>query len=224
VRFIAFEDVKAFFEGKSVCIVGSAPSVLDNDPGWIDSHDVVVRVNNHKCGDAQGFRTDVHYAFYGTSIRVRAETLQKEGVKLCMCKCPDAKPLQCEWHDQLGKAYGTDFRYIYRLRRNWWFTDTYVPSVERFMDKFHVLGKHIPTTGFSAILDVLACEPRSCHLTGFDFFTSGLHNVDEHWKPGDPADPIGHRPELEAQWLNWNAGRLPITFDAKLNDLLRCAV
>jgi hypothetical protein len=40
--------LREFFSGKRVAIVGSGPGCLDNDPGFVDSHDVVVRVNNYK--------------------------------------------------------------------------------------------------------------------------------------------------------------------------------
>jgi hypothetical protein len=224
VRFVSFEDVWRFFDGKTVAVVGSAPSILDAEQGFIDSHDIVVRINNYKCGPAQGFRTDVFYSFFGGSIRKTAEALKRDGVKLMMNKCPDAKPLQCEWHEKNNKQNGIDFRYIFAFRKAWWFGDVFVPTPQSFLEKFELLDRHIPTTGFSAILDVIACPIKSAHIAGFDFFASGLHNVDEHWKPGDPSDPIGHRPDLEAQWLNWNAERFPITFDAKLEELLRCAV
>lgn len=200
-RFVSFEEVAERFRGKSVAIVGSGPGCLDNEPDFIDSHDVVVRVNNYKTGSAQGFRADVHYSFYGTSIRKTAQDLQRDGVTLCMCKCPDAKAIESEWHERNGKLAGIDFRYIYRNRAAWWFCDTFVPTVEHFLKSFELLGRHVPTTGFAAILDVLACEPRAVFLTGFDFFSSGVHNVDEKWRPGNPADPIGHRPDLELAYV-----------------------
>ena len=220
MRFVTFDEAAAHIREKSVALVGGAPSVLDNAPGFVDSHEVVVRVNNFKCGPAQGFRADVFYSFFGSSIRKSAAELQQDGVKLCMCKCPDAKPLESQWHQRNGKTNGIDFRYIYRARQGWWFCDTYVPGVASFLQKFDLLDKHIPTTGFAAILDVLACKPRSVYLTGFDFFASGLHNVDEPWRAGDPADPIGHRPGLEAAWLAQNAGCYPLTFDGKLSGLI----
>ena len=223
MRFVTFEEAAARLRGKSVAVVGSAPSCLDNAPGFVDGHDIVVRVNNYKLGPAQGQRTDVHYSFYGSSIRKTAAELDRDGVKFCMCKCPNAKPLESEWHERMGKQVGIDFRYIYRDRAAWWFCDTYVPTVERFLESFNLLGRHIPSTGFAAILDVLACGSASVYLTGFDFFRSGMHNVDERWRPGDPADPIGHRPELEAAWLAGAARRHLIMFDAKLSEILTIA-
>lgn len=219
-RFITFEEVAAQIRGRSVAVVGSGPSVLENAPGHVDSHEVVVRVNNYKTSAAAGFRTDVFYSFFGSSIRKTAEELQRDGVRLCMAKCPNAKPLHSEWHERNNKPLGIDFRYVYEARRDWWFCDTHVPTVERFLEQFELLGKHIPTTGFSAILDVLACEPRSVYLTGFDFFASGVHNVDEKWRPGDPEDPIGHRPDLERDWLCQNTHRHPLSFDNALRKTI----
>ena len=47
--FIDFERVGKYIAGNRVAIVGSGPSVLSNVPGFVDSHDLVIRVNNHKC-------------------------------------------------------------------------------------------------------------------------------------------------------------------------------
>jgi hypothetical protein len=189
---------------------------LDNEPGYVDGHDVVVRVSNYKTGTAQGFRCDVHYSFYGTSIKVDAARLLADGCELCMCKLPDSQPLESAWHRARGKLAGIDYRYIYRQRSYWWPCPVFVPSDERFLAKFELLGNHQPTTGFAAILDVLECEPAAVYLTGFDGFTSGVHNVDEPWRPGDPSDPIGHRPDLELQWLRTNRARLHLNFDKRL--------
>ena len=221
MHFISLSEVATkYLRDRRVAIVGSAPSVLENDPGFVDSHDVVVRVNNYRTGERQGVRTDIFYSFFGSSIRKTADELERDGVQLCMCKVPNAKPIECEWHERNGKQLGIDFRYVFRARANWWFCETFVPTAEHFMKSFELLGKHIPTTGFSAILDVLECEPRSLYLTGFDFFASGVHNVNEPWRPGDPGDPIGHRPDLEAAWLAENARRYQLSFDAKLSALL----
>jgi len=218
LHFVPFSEVARRLRGKSVAIVGSGPGCLDNKPGFVDSHDVVVRVNNHKIGGAQGFRTDVHYSFYGTSIRKTREELMGEGVKLCICKLPNSQPIESEWHRARGKLAGIDYTYIYRNRAVFWFCDTFVPDDAHFLAKFDLLGQHQPTTGFAAILDVLACEPATCYLTGFDGFSSGIHNVDEPWREKNTDDPICHRPDLELAWIKANAGRL--TFDKTLAALL----
>ena len=221
VQFVNWDFVRSFFGGKSVAIVGSGPSILENSPGFIDSHDIVVRVNNFRCiNDITGHRVTVHYSFFGGSIRKESVDLKREGVKLCICKCPNSKPLSSKWHERNKKMNGVDFQYIYRQRAKWWFCVTFIPDDARFLRKVALLDGRIPTTGFAAILDVLDCEPKSVFLTGFDGFKSGLHNVNEVWRPGDPADPIGHRPELELAWLKANAGKYPLTFDKKLQEML----
>jgi hypothetical protein len=218
MRFVAFEDVAARFRGKPVAIVGSGPGVLSNDPGFVDSHDVVLRVSDYKTSEKAGYRCDVHYSFYGNSIRKDRDTLKRDGVTLCVCKLPNSKPIESQWHVVHGKPHGIDYRYIYETRAQWWWCDTFIPDDARFLEKFELLGKHSPTTGFAAILDVLDCKPRSVYLTGFDFFTSGLRNVDEPWRQKNTGDPICHRPDLEAQWIADNAERF--TFDRKLSDLM----
>lgn len=219
--FVDFAHVVGVLKGKRIAVVGSGPSVLENEPGFVDGHDVVVRVNNYRTSDQAGYRANVHYSFYGTSIRKTADELKKDGVTLCLCKCPNGKPIASEWHEKNGKQAGIDFRYIYSSRADWWFCDTYVPDDASFVSKFEALDRHIPTTGFAAILDVLACEPAEVYCTGFDFFTSGIHNVNEPWRQKNTTDPIGHRPDLEAGWLRANRAKHPLGFDATLEALLR---
>lgn len=210
MKFVEFDSCIEILSGKRIAIVGSAPSVLENESGFIDGHDIVIRVNNYKTGNAQGKRCDVHYSFYGTSIRKMMLELKQDKVKLCMCKLPNSKPLESEWHERMNKPHGVDYRYIYELRKNWWFCDTFIPDDKRFIAKFELLGMHQPSTGFAAILDVLECNPSSIYLTGFDFFTSGIHNVNEPWTLKNITDPIRHRPDLELEWLKANAFRFQL--------------
>jgi hypothetical protein len=209
-----------WFDGKSVAIVGSGPGATKNERGAVDRNDVVVRVNNYKLEAGTGRRTDVFYSFFGPSIKKTADELVRDGVKLCMCKCPDAKFMESDWHRTRNKPYGVDFRYVYERRAGWWFCDTYVPSVDDFIAGFELLGGHIPTTGFAAILDVLSCNPRAAFLTGFDFFRSRVHNVNEPWRQKNTDDPIRHEPEREFLWLRENWSRYPIEADETLARLL----
>jgi len=218
--FVGADRVSERIKGKRVALVGSGPGCLTNDRGFVDGHEVVVRVNNFKLGSAQGRRTDIFYSFFGTSIHTKVSILRDSGVKLCMAKCPNAKPLDSRWHEINGKGYGVDFRGIYTSRARWWFCDTYVPSVPEFLEGFDLLGQHVPTTGFAALLTLLKNEPKSIYMTGFDFFTSKIHNVNERWHMKNNSDPIGHVPEAELAWLRANIGRLPITADRALRAML----
>lgn len=217
-HFCDREAVRKMFHGKQVALVGSGPGVVGNAPGFVDSHEVVARVNNYKVGREQGYRCDVHFSFYGTSIRKTASDLKRDGVTLCVCKCPDAKFMDSAWHRKRGRMNGVDFSYIYRTRRDFWFCDTFVPTLEQFREWFHLLDRHVPTTGFAALLEIMAHEPASVYMTGFDFFQSRIHNVDERWRPGDPSDPIGHSHARERAWVKAHADRL--TFDRMLTRAL----
>ncbi len=219
MRFIDRTELAERFAGKTVAIVGSGPGVLDNEPGLVDSHDVVVRVNNHRCIDERtGRRTDAHYSFYGSSIHKTPTELQAEGVTLCIAKCPDGKFMESEWHRRMNKPHGVDFSYIYRQRKDWWFCPTYVPTMEEFRASFDLLGRHIPSTGFSALLLILSLNPARTFVTGFDFFSSRVHNVNEAWRPGNPDDPIGHAPERERAWLAQHLDR--VTLDSTLTKIM----
>ena len=199
-------------------IVGSAPSVLLNTPGYIDSFDKIVRINNYKLFPETGYRTDIFYSFFGTSIKKTREELKRDGVTLCWCKCPNSKFIDSEWHEKNNKPFGVDFRYIYERRKDWWFCETIIPSTEEFLEKFHELNNHIPTTGMSAIMD-LSKTDTEIYLTGFDFFQSKIHNVNEKWNQKNTDDPICHSPEEEIKWLKKNRDRFIL--DKRLDLLLQ---
>lgn len=220
MRFVTRAEVARIFEGKTVAVVGSGPGVLTNKPGLVDSHQVVVRVNNYKLSKAAGYRADVFYSFFGSSIRKSSEELKRDGVTLCMCKCPNAHAIESEWHRRNDKMIGVDYRPHYRRRVDWWFCDTYVPTVEEFLVPFNLLGRHQPTTGFAAIFDVLSFKPAALYLTGFDFFRSGVHNVNERWRVKNLDDPMRHEPERERAWLLENMHKHNITTDAALARVL----
>lgn len=216
MNFLTRSEARKRFKGKTIAIVGSGPGVLDNLPGVVDGHDLVVRINNFKISEQAGYRTDVFYSFFGTSIRKTALELERGGVTLCLCKCPNSQPIDSAWHQKNGRIRGIDFTEIYKERENWWFCDTYIPTDTEFLEKFHLLMGRIPTTGFACILDILSFDPKSVYLTGFDFFRSGLHNVDRPWRTKHGDDPLGHTPEAELEWLIENAPLFPLTFDKTL--------
>jgi len=234
MRFVSRSEVLSRLEGKSIAVVGSGPGALGNAPSFVDGHDVVVRVNNYKLSPAAGFRCDVYFAFFGTSIRKSRDELIRDGVKLCIAKLPNAdvsqkspenvQPLDAAWHQRNGKMIGLDYRphYARRLQAGFWFCNTCVPTVAEFMVGFNLLGQRMPSTGFAAILDVFAAKPARVHLTGFDFFASGLHNVDEPWKHKNHDDPYRHAPERERGWLAANIARQ--AFEVSTDEVLARAL
>lgn len=213
--------VREVLKDKIVCIVGSGPGSLSNELGFVDSHECVVRVNNYKLIGGTGKRTDVFYSFFGSSIKKNSLNLKHDGVKLCMAKCPNTQIIESEWHRKNNAMNGVDFRMIYERRKDWWFCPTYVPTKAEFMKHFKLLGGHIPTTGFSALLDILSYNPAHVYITGFDFFESKLHNLNERWNPVNETDPICHVPHEEALWLAKNKDNLPVSFDGRLAATLK---
>jgi len=225
MKQLNFLETKKYFTGKRVAVVGSGPGVLDNKPGYIDDHDVVVRVSNYKTEGLEnttGQRTDVLYSFFGSSAaKKRPKDYIHDGVKLCMCKCPDAElDYKSNWHMRRNKKHGTDYRMIYRRRAGFWFCPVYVPTLGRFMEYFRLLGNHIPTTGFSCLLDVFDFECQEIYVTGFDFFQSGIHNVTDRWRPKNPDDPIRHMPDLELKYFTEKRPR-NVLMDARLKKIVK---
>lgn len=221
MRFVNRSEVRQRFEGKSVAIVGSGPGCLKNAPGLVEAYEIIVRVNNYKLSPPTGFRTDVFYSFFGSSIKKSVEELKRDGVTLCMSKVPNAHAIESEWHRVNDKMIGVDYRRHFERRKDWWFCDTYIPTVEEFLVPFELLGRHQPTTGFAAIFDVLSFGPRAVYLTGFDGFRSGIHNVDEPHRVKNVDDPLRHEPERELAWIAANRTKYPIWTDSTMAEALR---
>ena len=81
MKRISREELTSFFTGRTVAVVGSGPGVLDNERGFVDSHELVVRINNWKCiNEATGFRTDCMYSFFGSYIKKAANELVRAAI------------------------------------------------------------------------------------------------------------------------------------------------
>jgi hypothetical protein len=212
--WLTFKDLQKTFKNKNVVIVGSAPSGIENNTAAnIESFDEIIRVNNYKTkgidlrnipydySASLGMRTDWHYSFYGGSIRKTKEEMQAENIKGHLCKCPNAECHVTDWHRERNQQQGGDFRPIYRRRRDYWIAPVYVPERDHYMELFNLLGKHVPSTGFACIWELIQCEPKKLYITGFDFMRSKKHNVDELWNPGNQDDPIRHMWDSEAELL-----------------------
>jgi hypothetical protein len=227
------DNLKDIFKGKTVAIVGSAPSVLNNRCTDIESYDLVVRINNYKTRGIDlrnrsydytenvGVRVDYHYSFYGGSIRTTAQDLKNANCKGHLCKCPNDDCHVTDWHRERNFNQGGDFRPIYRRRAGFWVAPVYIPEKEHYMKLFHMLGDHVPTTGFACIWEISQLEPKKMYITGFDFFSSGRHNTDEIWRPGHQNDPIKHMPDVEAKLLKqWSCANDMYRLDEHLRNML----
>lgn len=229
-----FDRFAKFIKDKRVSLVCSGPGCLDNDGEFIDSFDIVARVNNYKMRGFEskvGSRTDLFCSFFGSSIKKSRGELLEDGVRMCIAKCPDAilpetKQFNHAWHRRKNKMLGVDFRYIYQMRSKFWFCETYLPTVDEFMSDVATLGYHIPTTGFWSLMQILKAKPSHLFVTGFDGFRSGIHNVNERWNEknkGLDPDPYGHDPERELLMIrdgDISKRGTQVSFDKKLTEAL----
>lgn len=174
-----FDDyVGNLINGKSLLILGSAPSVLEMKEKEMESYDLIARVNNfwpfNKC-----VRSDIWYTMAGGSIVRTNGELKNCGCKLCFLKNPFAKIIGN------GKLDSMDVRKTYDLwRRRWFELPWYIQKKEHWIWLNKQIGQ-IVTTGVSAIVDLYRFGPSCLHIAGFDFFSSLKHNngVQLHLKP-----------------------------------------
>jgi len=213
LKVLTFDNLIQSFKDKVVVIIGSAPSALDNNSESIESHDEIIRVNNFKTTGTDlkgryydfrnkvGHRTDWHYSFYGGSIRTKVEEL--EGIKGHICKCPNEEIVHMtDWHKERHFEKACGWAWIYRKRNDYWVAPVYIPIKSHYLRLFNILGGHVPSTGFACIWEMLNLPVKRLYITGFDFFRSGVHNINEHWSTGkNPDDPIKHLPEKEFEFF-----------------------
>jgi hypothetical protein len=106
------------------------------------------------------------------------------------------------------------------FRKEWFWTKlpTYIVSREDFIRNFRMLNR-ILTTGMSAVVDICRFRPKELYVTGFDFFDSGKHEIDQPWKQGCGGHDVG----MERHLMRWMALHYDfMTMDARLRQA--CAI
>jgi len=80
-----------------------------------------------------------------------------------------------------------DYRWIYDLRKDWWFCPVVSLTEDELTEQVGQLGGFMPTVGLSAIL-FFKKYSKPVNIIGFDCFESGMHNLNEAWdKSGNHA-------------------------------------
>lgn len=174
------EYITKFFWNKTVLVLGSAPNVLETETDFMDSFDLIVRVNNYKNFNSCR-RTDVYASFFGKSIRKDIHNLRQDGVRLLMAKCPDDIVEVKNPDGSINTKLSEDFRWIYEFRNEWFKVagiPLFIQTVENFNNN-NIPIKQICTTGVAIILDILRCKPKHLYFAGFDFAMSGMHNINK---------------------------------------------
>ena len=196
VKFSEF-IIANYFKNRSAIILGSAPSVVNAQAEYLSKFDIIVRVNYYEPFN-ECKRTNVYYSFFGRSILKVGERIAKWGR-------PDflffKYPFDFCWlrHTKGAEIAGKsgDFRFVQKSRQGEIAkNDYFVQTQANFISNFCAVGS-IPTTGVSAILDVLRYQPKELHIAGFDFFKSKMHDVNKPWLPQEGQ---GHDFDSE-EWL-----------------------
>jgi hypothetical protein len=145
-------------------------------------------MNNYdidKYSDSIGSRTDIYYSFFGCSIKKNQDDFIREGVKLIISRLPYVNfTKHNSGKTENGKS--GDWRKFIDSKPDDYFGNIplYINSLSNFIDIYNILSR-VPSTGVQCIFDIFRFSPKSLYVTGFDFFKSGKHNIDEDWKSND---------------------------------------
>lgn len=180
--------LKDYFKGKKVIVLGSAPNVVNTTAEFMESFDVIVRVNNFTNFNACT-RTDVFYSFFGKTVKRSFEDIDDSGCSLVMCKCPIGAVTVKNPDGSINSKLSDNYNWIYDYRKKWFGVlglPIYIQTEKNYTKDNKKIGQ-IMTTGVKAILDVLRYKPSALHFAGFDFGMSKMHNIDKQMtiKSGD---------------------------------------
>ena len=178
------ENEKAYSQyisGKSVAIVGPAASLIgENNGEKIDSHDIIVRINNDfplssKLSKDIGSRTDVLYHVSGPAKRAKEIACQTgcdavellDGIQWCVTRAAIAKK------KEKIKRFMKSNSVIFRLKHE---NKIKVIEISRFGAEIQKeLSNTQPYTGVLAVCHLLNFKLKLLSVYGFDFYRSGYH-------------------------------------------------
>ncbi len=178
-----------YLKGKRVALVGPAKSIEGSNNGaYIDSHDVVVRLNHAKIGNPldSGTRTDIIY--YDGSYHDYGDTK----LKYLVCSYPPSEWFFNERCLETCHVYG----YTYLNKHEIIDSDLY----SNIKTSLNENNKSRPNTGLIAMVDLLNYDIDSLFITGLDFYRTSyakehpdygdtdLERISEIFKIGDNGD------------------------------------
>lgn len=194
---INIEEIQEYLKNKSIAIVGSGSCIEDKEWGKdIDSHDIVIRINNafrnstwqsEKYQKYVGTRTDIYIANGDTNNKRKwAVTANKIGVKYTLRLNPGAhgssnpSPLQHQLLKEVKNVYMA-----------WEFK----PTLSKFESEFG--GR--PASGAILIKWLTTyIKYKSISLYGFDFFNE-FNSLPPKW-----GEPAGGKIKFGKQNKYWN--------------------
>lgn len=196
------EEYGDYLKGKRVIMVSHAASMVDSNQGeFIDSYDVVVRINDsiplpEGLEKDIGTKCDILYSSLAPQFRLTKEKLYQPlldaGVKVVV----RPTPLKMGRIDEI-KLSSHNVSYWYeRLVTALEDVDLAVRVVGREPYRTHTIrtnGK-LPLTGFASLWDLLEFDITEMYMIGFNFFVGGSYeqyhanpkseNQKEAWKEG----------------------------------------
>lgn len=191
-----------WFKDKKVAIVGGADSVLNDKLGkFIDSFDVVVRINNGLIPipmqkDYIGEKTD--FLFHSFYVRNNDAGSSPIDIDLFSKKVNNmiifANNYKCSIYSL------RNFIYFIKITKNKLkFSQI---NKKQFFENKNILHPFGATTGFSAINTILNCKPKELYITGFTFFKTPHNSAYRTFKKDEPIFQSGsHNAEEEYKYI-----------------------
>ena len=185
---ISHREVKKYVSGKSVIVLGSAPCVANVTADQLREFNIIVRLNNYK-HFCKCHKTDIYYSFFGSSIIKSEQQLKKDGCKFIIHKYPYIDFTKHHKHQDGIALDCRDSKY----ERDWNIPQYRVPKTNFITN--YMMADRMMTTGVSAIVEMIRLG-GNVTIAGFDFFESGIHNLDEKWVSGDGNHNVNKEKEI----------------------------
>lgn len=193
---ISHKGIYDYVNSKSVIVLGSAPCVKNVDERTLNEFDIIVRLNNYKhFNDCRS--TDIYYSFFGTSIKKTEAELLADECKYIIHKYP---ALDFTRHSKQSDGIAVD------CLNNNYYRKCKIPTYNTLGSDFifnYLMTDRIMTTGLSAIMEMIRLG-GNVTIAGFDFFESGIHNLDEKWKPGDGNHNMSREKDIVKMFLMYD--------------------
>jgi len=183
--------LKKFLRNKKIIIVGPAGYLQSKGKGrWIDSFDVVVRINHAipvKYPDDYGSRTDVLYHILSHRSRIgKGHKQLVERSEIEMWKKHGVKWLVSRHHSKSNRV--AKMAPVIGDLIDW------VTMREMYSDRIkRMVKKKSPNTGIMAIAHLIAMPIESLYVVGFDFYQSGVYEGYGDVREGEEAQMVNSR-------------------------------
>jgi len=162
------------FQGATLAIVGNAGYLSEQRQGTlIDSHDLVLRMNNFRTAGYErqvGRRTDIFMTTFHSNVVLDNPELKEARWIVASMPMNFAKDRPSGLQQRHGEFITAG---LLRMKRR----TVFIPEIEQFLQVRQRIGRY-PTTGAMALLlaaEYLLPACKSIYVTGFSFFEGRSH-------------------------------------------------